>query len=85
MKNYDDGIFFIRDYGHISLKLKEIMDANGITRNALSKKVNTRFEVINKWYNNNIENIDLDILARICFILSCDITDILHYEKPKSE
>ena len=57
------------------------MDERKITRNALAKRVNTRFEVIDKWYNNQIENIDLDILARICFVLSCDTNDILKYEK----
>ena len=81
MKKYDDGIVYLKEYGKINLKLKEYMDERKITRNALAKRVNTRFEVIDKWYNNRIENIDLDILARICFVLSCDINDILKYEK----
>lgn len=81
MKNYDDGIVYLKEYGKINLKLKEYMDERKITRNALAKRVNTRFEVIDKWYNNRIENIDLDILARICFVLSCDTNDILKYEK----
>ena len=82
MKKYDDGIVYLKEYGKINLKLKEYMDERKITRNALTKRVNTRFEVIDKWYNNRIENIDLDILARICFVLSCDTNDILKYEKP---
>ena len=82
MKKYDDGIVYLKEYGKINLKLKEYMGERKITRNALAKRVNTRFEVIDKWYNNRIENIDLDILARICFVLSCDINDILKYEKP---
>lgn len=82
MKKYDDGIVYLKEYGKINLKLKEYMDERKITRNALAKHVNTRFEVIDKWYNNRIENIDLDILARICFVLSCDTNDILKYEKP---
>lgn len=82
MKKYDDGIVYLKEYGKINLKLKEYMDERKITRNALAKRVNTRFEVIDKWYNNRIENIDLDILARICFVLSCDINNILKYEKP---
>lgn len=81
MKKYDDGIVYLKEYGKINLKLKEYMDERKITRNALAKRVNTRFEVIDKWYNNRIENIDLDILARICFVLSCDTNDILKYEK----
>lgn len=68
MKKYDDGIVYLKEYGKINLKLKEYMDERKITRNALAKRVNTRFEVIDKWYNNRIENIDLDILARICFV-----------------
>ena len=82
MKKYDDGIVYLKEYGKINLKLKEYMDERKITRNALAKRVNTRFEVIDKWYNNRIENIYLDILARICFVLSCDTNDILKYEKP---
>ena len=82
MKKYDDGIVYLKEYGKINLKLKEYMDERKITRNALAKRVNTRFEVIDKWYNNRIEKIDLDILARICFVLSCDTNDILKYEKP---
>ena len=53
------------------------MDSKGITRGSLARSINTRFEVIDKWYNGNIEKIDLDILARICFVLDCEVEDIL--------
>ena len=83
MKKYDDGIVYLKEYGKINLKLKEYMDERKITRERSRQTCsNTRFEVIDKWYNNRIENIDLDILARICFVLSCDTNDILKYEKP---
>lgn len=71
----------LRDYGHVRINLKELMDKDGITRYALAKSVATRFEVIDKWYNGNVERIDLDVLARICFVLNCKIEDILIYEK----
>ena len=38
------------------------MDSGNITRNALAKAINTRFEVIDKWYNGYIEKIDADSL-----------------------
>ena len=75
-------VFSINDYGRIDLRLKQIMDSKGITRNRLASASNTRFEVINKWYNNEIEKMDLDILARICYVLECTPEDILSYEKP---
>lgn len=61
------------------------MDARGITRNKLARSINARFEVIDKWYNNDVEKLDLDILARICFVLNCSISDLLEYEKPENE
>ena len=70
----------IKEYGKISVHLKEIMESKGITRNYLAKVSNTRFEVINKWYNNDVEKMDLDILARICYVLECTPADIVKYE-----
>ncbi len=55
------------------------MEERNITRNALAKAINARFEVIDKWYNNEVERIDADILARICFVLECAPGDILKY------
>ena len=64
-------IYTINEYGDIRIRLKEIMDQKEITRNALARATNTRFEVINKWYQRHVEKIDTDILARICYILEC--------------
>ena len=68
------------NYGKIEVHLKEILDAKGYTRNYLSTATNTRFEVIKKWYDNNVERMDLDILARICYVLECKPEDIIKYK-----
>ena len=67
------------DYGHVELKLKEVMDARGITRNQLAKLIDARFEVVGKWYKGEVEKMDLDILARICYALDCTAEDIICY------
>lgn len=72
-------LFTINEYGTVELKLKEIMDARGITRNALARAIDTRFEVIDKWYHGHVEKIDSDILARICFVLDCTPGDIISH------
>lgn len=72
-------IYTLNQYGYIELTLKEVMDRRGISRNALARAVNTRFEVIDKWYQGHIEKIDADILARICFVLECAPKDIIRY------
>lgn len=73
-------IVTICDYGKIIIKLRQVMDEKGITRNQLSKLTNTRFEVVNKWYNGSVERIDADILARFCFTLDCDVSSIIEYQ-----
>ena len=70
------------DYGTVRICLKDLMDSRDISRNELARAANTRFEVVNKWYQGNLEKIDTDILARFCYILHCQIGDILQYEDP---
>ena len=72
-------IYTLNQYGHIELRLKEVMDRRDISRNALARAVNTRFEVIDKWYQGHVEKIDADILARICYVLECTPEDIIQY------
>lgn len=79
MSSNINSIYIKKEYGKVNMRLKEIMDAKGIKRHTLAKAVDTRFEVIDKWYNNKIENLDLDILARLCFVLECSIDDLLYY------
>ena len=73
------------DYGFVELRLKEIMEARGITRNQLAKLIDARFEVVNKWYQGNVEKMDLDILARICYALDCTTEDLLRYVPAEKE
>ena len=73
-------VFSMKEYGHIEIHLKELMEERGVTRNALARATNTRFEVINKWYQGHVEKIDADLLARICYILDCNPGDIILYK-----
>lgn len=66
-------------YGSVTINIKQYMDEKQITRNALARAVNTRFEVIDKWYNGHVEKIDADVLARICYVLDCTPGDIIVY------
>ena len=76
-----NSIVEIKKYGRIELRLKEIMDKKSISRNTLARSINVRFEVIDRWYNGKVEKLDLDIFARICFVLGCDISDLLFYSE----
>ena len=72
-------IMSINNYGYIQISLKDIMDKKGVTRNALARAINARFEVVDKWYNGHVEKIDADVLARICYVLECEPKDVIKY------
>ena len=74
-----EGIVYVKDYGRINIKLAEILKKRQISRNYLARAINVRFEVVDKLYNNNIEKLDLDLLARICSVLECGVADIMEF------
>ncbi len=71
-------------YSTVTIHLKELMEEKGLTRYRLAKLADTRFEVVEKWYNGSLDRIDTDILARFCYVLDCQIDDILHYHHENS-
>ena len=56
-----------------------------MTRGYVARMVQTRFEVLDRWYEGSLERIDLDVLARICRVLSCEVQDILEVAKEREE
>lgn len=72
------------EYGKVRVKLAELLDAKGITRNRLRTLTGVKYEVIDRYYKAvNVEMADLDFLAKVCFVLDCKIEDLLEYEKPE--
>lgn len=77
-------IIVFKNYGKIKIKLAEMLDKKGITRNKLSTLMGANYDVINRYYKaENITMVDIDLFARICCVLNCDITDLLEYVKPE--
>ena len=70
----------LSSYGNVSIHLKQLIEERGITRYRLAKLADTRFEVVEKWCSGTVERIDSDVLARFCYILNCEISDIIKYD-----
>lgn len=74
-------IFELKNYGKIEINLKAIMEKKNISKNRLAKMVGTDNNVINRYYNGELSKLDVDILARICYVLECNISDLIKYKK----
>lgn len=69
------------DYGYAFCNLKNLMDKKGISINMMSKLSKIKYDVVKRYYYNNIYQVDLQILAKFCYVLGCKISDILIYSK----
>ena len=66
-------------YGTIRIKLDELFKQSGINKNKLSHRAEMQRTQINNYCNNKITRLDIDVLARICTVLGCTISDLLEF------
>ena len=65
----------------VKLVIDKYLDKSGITRYELAKRVDVKFQTIDRYYKNRVVRYDSYILDRICDALGCDICDIIEYTK----
>lgn len=74
------------EYGSIKVKLANVMENRGITRNHLRTLTGCKYDVVDRYYKGcDIVRADLDFLARVCFVLDCRIEDLLEYIPPENK
>lgn len=73
------------DYGHFQIVLEEFLKSRNISKNYLADKANLQRTQLNTYCKNNIKRPDFDVLARICYVLDCELSDIICYIKPQIE
>lgn len=72
----------IDEYGSVKVKLAEVLNSRGITRNRLRTLTGVKYEVIDRYYQNHVERVDLDFIAKVCYVLNCKVEDLLEYSSP---
>ncbi len=80
----NDTIYVLKDYGKIDINLKKMIEKRGISRSKLSTMVAMNYDLINRYYNNKVTRVDLDVISRFCYVLKCEVNDILKYEENKN-
>lgn len=70
-----------KTYGKIKINLDKMLKSKGTTVNKLATLVDSRYETIKSYVDNDIQRTDLDLLARICYALECNLNEIMEYKK----
>ncbi len=73
-----------KTYGKVNIVLSKLMDKYDISIYQMAKLTNLKYTTIKSYYYNNpITRVDLDVVAKMCYVLDCDIKDILEYTRPE--
>lgn len=77
----EESVYILKDYGKATINLKNLLEEKNMSRNKLCGLIATNYDLVNRYYNNKVTRIDLDIVARICYVLDCEVSDLIKYEK----
>ena len=73
-----------KDYGKMKIKVKNVMDQESVSVYELSKETGLKHQTVKAYYNNDpLTKVDMDVLAKMCYVLDCKIDDVLEYEEPE--
>ncbi len=70
-------------YGKIIIHLDELIEKAGISKNKLSQRAEMQRTQLNHYCNNTVTRLDVDVLARLCTVLNCEIGDLLEFVPPE--
>ena len=65
--------------GTVKINLAKLIEQKGISKNKLCHKAEMQRTQLNNYCNNTITRLAIDVLARICSVLECEIGDLLEF------
>lgn len=71
----------MENFGKIVFKIDKVLEAKNISKNKLEKEANLQRTQLNSYCNNKVKRIDLETIAKICYVLECDVKDIVEYSR----
>ncbi|WP_129721410.1 helix-turn-helix domain-containing protein [Xylanivirga thermophila] len=71
----------MEDFGQVVFKIDQVLAEKKISKNKLEKEAKLQRTQLNSYCNNKVRRIDLQTLAKICYVLDCEIEDIMEYER----
>lgn len=75
----------MEEHGTIIIHLDKLIKDAGISKNKLIHRAEMQRTQINNYCNNKVTRLDTDVLARLCTVLHCELSDLLEYIPPNAK
>ena len=73
----------MEQYGTVKINVAKLIEQKGISKNKLSQRAEMQRTQLNRYCNNKITRLDIDVLARLCTVLDCEIGELLEFIPPE--
>ncbi len=65
----------------LHIRLEELLKEKGISRAKLCKDLDLQRTNLNRYYRNQAQRLDADLIVSLCKYLQCNISDLLEIRK----
>lgn len=73
------------DYGRMEIRLEQLMQEKGLSKNRLCHKAEMSWSQIDNYCKNTISRLDVYVLCKLCTVLECKIEDLLIFYPPEKK
>lgn len=73
------------NYGHLEIRLAELIEKKGLNRNKVSLKAAMNWRQVDRYCENDITRLDTFVLCKLCTALECEIQDLLVFVPAEKE
>ena len=67
--------------GHLHLKINELLNERGISKNSICKELDLPRGNFNRYCRDEFQRIDAGLLCKLCEYFDCEIGELIEYQK----
>ena len=69
------------NYGHLELRIEELLQEKGISKNTICKELDIPRSNFNRYCRNEFQRLDAQLICKLCSYLECGIEELIEYVK----
>ena len=73
-----------KDFGELKFNLEKLLEEKRMTPFQLSSRADVDFRAIKKMIEGEpLSRINVDVICKICYVLRCNVSDLMEYIDPE--
>lgn len=71
----------MEDYGSIHLRIEELLNTNGISKNKICKDLSIPRSNFNRYCRDDFQRLDASLLCKLMSYFECEPNDLIEYRR----